>query len=83
MILKFEQLSNDLFTRFQCTCPDVAFKNSPVAGLMRTTIRLTGYNDSYFFTEVNKAPREIQCGCGKKYTIQWFPDGVEVNEVKE
>lgn len=77
----YRSLGNDLYFDLQCTCPDKSWADSEVAHLFKTKIKLTGYNDHYFFHEVNKEPREGQCQCGRKFKYQWFPDGVEAEFV--
>jgi len=82
-ILEIESMRNDLFAEFECECPREEFKDDPdLAKLFKTKIRLTGYNDSYFFDEVNKEPRVRECKCGRKYNIQWTRKGVEVELIK-
>ena len=84
MILQYEQSRNDLFAEFQCTCPSKRWIGTNIEHLMKTRIALYGYCDHNFFYNVNAKPREFRCGCGKKYTQQWFPNGtVEVKEVIE
>lgn len=78
MKLNYDSLGRDLYAKFKCTCLDPKWKDSEVAHLFHTTIRLCGYNDAYFFDEVNKEPKEIKCDCGKLFKVQWFRDGVEV-----
>lgn len=71
----------DLSASFYCTCPDKNYVGTPIETVMKTKIELSGYNDRYFWDEVNKEPREVECECGKKYTQQWKENGiVEVNE---
>jgi hypothetical protein len=71
----------DLYFSFKCTCPSYLFKDSDIADIMKTTIKLSGYADDYFFDEVNKEPRLFQCTCNKQYKYQWFRDGIECEEV--
>lgn len=68
---------NDLYCRVKCTCPSDLFKDSSVSHIMKHVIVLIGYNDAYFWDEVNKEKREGTCKCGKKYFYQWFRDGVD------
>lgn len=75
----FRSLGNDLYFTLECSCLDDRFKDSEVAYLFKTQIQLTGYYDSYFFTEVNKEPRICQCKCGREFKFQWFVDGVEAS----
>lgn len=86
MILNIEHVGGrDLSASFYCTCPSELFKGIEIEHIMKTLIRLTEYNDSYFFNEVNKEPRSLTCKCGKQYTQQWFADDhgyVEVVELK-
>lgn len=83
MKLEYTALGNDLYCKFNCTCPEERWKDSPLRDIMKTTIRLTGYNDNYFFDEVNKEPKEVKCKCGNAYMVQWFRDGVEIKQQKE
>ncbi|MGD6876828.1 hypothetical protein [Bacillus infantis] len=72
----------DLSVDFLCTCPSDLFKGTEIEHLMNERIRLSGYNDNYFFNTVNAEPRQFKCKCGKEYTQQWFNEGyVEVNEI--
>jgi hypothetical protein len=79
----FKQLSNDLFFRLKCTCPDPKYAESNIAHLMKREILFTGYNDANFFDAVNSEPAFGACNCGRKYSIQWFRDGVEAAWVDE
>jgi hypothetical protein len=72
----------DLHYTIKCTCPSEKWKGTDIEHLMTTDILLSGYADDYFFDEVNKEPRTIDCKCGKRYGVQWFRDGVECNELK-
>lgn len=73
---------NDLSVDFQCDCPHKSFVGTDIEHLMKHRIYLYGYNDNYFFNEVNNEPREFKCKCGKQYKQQWFRNGyVEVEEV--
>jgi len=71
----------DLYAKMDCTCPAKEWAASSIAHIMKTKITFTGYNDDYFFKEVNKEPRERLCDCGKKYKFQWKEDGVHVEEI--
>lgn len=63
-LLEVEQLGNDLFARTACKCGEV--------------IRLVGYNDGYFFNDVNASPKEGACAkCSRRYWFKWRPAGVE------
>ena len=73
---RFEALRRDLFFKLKCTCPYKS-DNPELTRLLTHTITLNGYADDYFFDEVNKEPREGKCKCGRRYTVQWFRDGVE------
>ena len=64
MTLEYEQLSNDLYAKFRCSCGE--------------QVRLTGYNDANFFDNVNAQPRSRSCKCGQAYSVQWFRDAVNV-----
>jgi hypothetical protein len=79
--LEFTQHRNDLHAEFKCTCPSAQFAGTSVAHIMKTRITLSGYNDAYFFDVVNAEPRVMSCDCGRKYSVQWKRDGVEVAEV--
>jgi hypothetical protein len=75
---------NDISVDFQCSCPHPSFKGTEVEEIMKRRIHLYGYADNFFFTVVNKEPREFKCGCGKKYSHQWFSEGfVELKELGE
>lgn len=74
---------NDLFAEFECKCPSSRFKGSAIARHMKEKIKLTGYNDSYFFDVVNKELRSLKCKCGRKYAYQWKREGVEIKQLKE
>lgn len=67
----------DLSVDFQCDCPHPDYQdNEALKNIMKTRIYLSGYNDDYFFREVNKYPRNFKChNCGKEYRQQWFKDG--------
>ena len=84
MKLPISALGRDLFADFECTCPEPRYANDEVLSkYFNTKIKLSGYNDSYFFNEVNKEPRTVSCPtCNKKYQVQWLSDGVEVQEVE-
>jgi len=83
MILHYERSRNDLFAEFECVCPNKRWGGTSIADIMKTKIKLSGYYDDNYFHNANAKPREIKCGCGKKYTQQWFPNGtVEVLEVE-
>ena len=72
--LKIEQVGgNDLLAQeVRCTCNnDELFKDKPHLGIKRK-VRLSGYNDRFFFDEVNKQPRNGKCRCGRAYTYQWL-----------
>jgi hypothetical protein len=76
-------MGNDLAVDFQCDCPHESFIGTDIENIMKHRIYLYGYNDSYFFNNVNAQPRSFKCKCGKEYTQQWFNDGyVEVKEIK-
>ena len=68
----------DMYAEMQCSCSNSKYKDGPLADIMKTTIRFTGYNDDYFFDVVNKEPRERVCECGRKFQFQWKSDGVHV-----
>lgn len=73
-LIPIRALGRDLFADVECTC-----KKELVPGVMvNNKIKLTGYNDSYFFDEVNKEPRECACKCGRILHYRWTPDGVSV-----
>jgi len=79
----YRSLGNDLFCdALTCSCLDSRFKNSEVAHLFKTVIKLSGYYDDHFFSEVNKEPRKAKCSCGSEFQYQWFPDGVEAKWIK-
>lgn len=75
----YRSLGNDLYFDLECTCLDDKFKDSAVAHLFKTKIKLMGYSDYNFFYNVNKQPRTGQCKCGRKFQVQWFVDGVEAS----
>lgn len=66
-VLEYRQLNNDLYADY--CCPQCH----------KRTL-LSGYNDSYFFERVNAAPREMQCQCGHKLTVQWTRAGVVIDD---
>ena len=71
----------DLYADLQCDCPDERYKHKPsLSHLFKTKHLLCGYNDSNFFVNVNKAPKEHVCKCGRKRMIQWTPEGVLVED---
>ncbi len=71
-ILPFKNIGgNDLSAEFDCSCPSRLFINSPISDLMKTKVYLSGYNDNYFFDNVNKVERPFSCHCGKQYSQQW------------
>lgn len=75
-------MGNDLVAKFFCKCPSEDYKDHPtLAGLIKTQIKLWGYNDNYFFREVNKESRELVCKCGIKYSYQWTYAGVIMEEI--
>lgn len=81
MKLKIQVIArNDLAVDFHCDCPHPRFIGTPVEHIMKNKITLYGYNDRYFFEEVNKEPRNIKCRCGKEYTQQWFDKGYVIVE---
>lgn len=45
--------------------------------LFKRKIKLSGYYDDNYFDNVHKHPHTNQCDCGRKFTYQWFRDGVE------
>jgi len=76
--LKITQHENDLFARIYCTCDNPDWKGTEVEHIMKTNLLLTGYNDDYYFGVVNAEPHHGKCHvCGRGYTIQWKPDGVD------
>lgn len=70
-------LGNDLYFHAQCSCPSKMFLGTPVEHIMKTKLTLTGYNDANFFDNVNAEPRELACGCGRRFKAQWFRNGVD------
>lgn len=81
-ILEINYLGNDMFAQFKCTCPSPLFKDKPeLADSIKKTIRLSGYNDDYYWNVVNKEPRELTCECGKKYRYQWIDGVVELERL--
>jgi hypothetical protein len=70
----------DMYATFKCICPSELFPDKPELGI-KHTIRLTGYNDDYFWDVVNKEPRELICKCGKKYKYQWINGVVELERL--
>lgn len=82
-LIEYETIAgNDLVASFKCECPDESFKDSSFAHLMKHRIRLYGYNDLYFFEEVNKEPRMYNCKCGFQYKYRWTYEGVEVERIE-
>ncbi|EGL82069.1 hypothetical protein CathTA2_2432 [Caldalkalibacillus thermarum TA2.A1] len=81
--VEFKRLGNDLFADFQCQCPSPNFIGTDIEHLMKRKITLSGYADAYFFKVVNAEPNIFKCDCGRVYKYQWFPHGVEIEEVKE
>lgn len=81
-ILKIDSSNGrDMYATMECSCPDKRWADNEVLkNSFKTKIRFTGYNDDYFFSVVNKEPRERICDCGKKYNFQWKHDGVHVDE---
>ena len=73
---QFRSLGRDLFYDLECTCPSSLFIGTEVEHIMKHDIKLTGYADNYFFDTVNAEPRFGKCKCGRKFTYQWFRDGV-------
>jgi hypothetical protein len=73
----FRASGRDLYFDLHCTCPDPRWEGTEIAHLMQTKIMLTGYADDNFFDNVNAAPRDGACRCGRRYRAQWFRDGVE------
>ncbi len=81
---QFRALSRDLFFNLQCTCPNPQFADGPIAYLMKTTVKLTGYCDDNFFDNVNAEPSEGKCRvCGRRYRVQWFRDGIEAEFIDD
>jgi len=72
-VLPFEHWGNDLFVTTYCDCVDKRYNHN----LFKTKIDLSGYNDDYFFDEVNAEPRTHKCECGKEYRYRWTREGVE------
>lgn len=80
-ILIPRQLGNDLFVDIYCECPHKDYVGTPIAKIMKTKLTFSGYNDNYFFEEVNKEPKEMVCDCGRKYIYQWKRTGFEIEYV--
>lgn len=71
---------NDIYAeRIECTCLDPKWKDTGVAHLFKTKIRLSGYWDDYFFTIANSSVTHSKCQCGRKFSYQWFRSHVEFN----
>lgn len=80
----YTSLGNDLYCDAgKCTCTDPKWKDSEVAHLFQTRIKLTGYYDNNFFNNVHKEPHKGKCHCGRGFEFQWFRDGVVFNWTKE
>lgn len=79
-IIKYTSHRNDLFCEVgQCECPSPLFIGSAIEHLMKKHIKLCGYNDHHFFSEVNKDFRKYECkGCGFSFDYKWTQEGVEV-----
>lgn len=76
-VAPFRTLGNDLFVEIDCECLDPKFAEFKVAHLFKTKVRLTGYNDDYFFEKVNEKPRTVNCPtCKRQLFYQWTRDGV-------
>jgi len=73
----FESHGRDLYAKLRCTCPNKLFIGKDIEHLMKHDVRLVGYADDNFFDRVNAAPQERACKCGRRYTVQWFRDGVD------
>jgi hypothetical protein len=67
----------DIFFDAECTCPDRHID------ILRHKIKLAGYADANFFDNVNREPTHDECECGRKYTYQWFRNGVEFQWLDE
>lgn len=65
----------DLVAKTKCRCPNESEKLAELG--IKQTLRLYGYDDDNFFTNVNAKPRDGKCRCGRPYTYQWLGDGVE------
>lgn len=80
-ILSIRHLGRDLYADLYCTCPHKDYVGTPVAKIMKTKLTFSGYNDNYFFNEVNKEPQIKTCDCGKQYQFQWKADGVHIEYI--
>lgn len=85
MKLKYECLGGrDLYAdAVSCSCLDPEWKDTDVAHLFNTKIRLSGYYDSNFFDNVHKEPHEGACQCGRKFKFQWLRSHVEFEWLME
>lgn len=83
-MLGFSRSNNDLFTdRVECSC--LATEHDWQKELKcKHKFQLRGYYDHYFFSKVNAKPRSGECAnCGRKYSFQWFPGGVDFTWLDE
>jgi len=68
---KYSQHRNDLHAKAWCP---ICHSNGDY-----NMMRLSGYNDRYFFDEVNKDFREWKCRhCDTDYEYKWARNGVEM-----
>jgi hypothetical protein len=78
MRLHYSQSRNDLHAEpVSCTCKGTPTWSFKTADQYPHKIRLAGYDDANFWNNVNAAPREASCKCGRRYRYQWLPEGVE------
>jgi len=78
MLLTYSQSRNDLHAEpVSCTCKGAPRWDFKTADQFPHKIRLAGYDDANFWQNVNAAPRENACKCGRRYRYQWLPEGVE------
>jgi len=82
MKLGYESFGRDLYAAaVECVCLDPKWKDTDVSHLFKRKIKLSGYYDDNYFDNVHKHPHTSQCDCGRKFTYQWFRDGVEFDWV--
>ena len=69
----YRRMGNDLYV--DCSCPICSCDKGD--GWHYNRIKLSGYNDHYFFNEVNKDFRKYTCNkCDTEYEYRWTTEGV-------
>jgi hypothetical protein len=81
--LEFDQLSNDLFWKFRCSCEDKEKqKNWGLSFAPKTEHKIVGYNDKYWWDNVAPTLTEITCKCGMGMTRMKNKDKFNIVEGK-